>query len=45
VIASEAKLRELAGDDAAGLFAEAAEICRRNGVTAENKISQLLSEW
>jgi len=44
-IASEAKLRELAGEDAAGLLAEAAEICRLNGVTAENKISLLLSEW
>jgi hypothetical protein len=44
-IASEAKLRELNGEDPAGLLAEAAEICCRNGITAENRISLLLREW
>jgi hypothetical protein len=44
-IASEAKLRELGGNDPTGLLAEAVEICRRNGITNESKISLLLSEW
>lgn len=44
-IASEAKLREIAGEEAAGLLGQAAEICRRNGITADSKISMLLSEW
>jgi tetratricopeptide (TPR) repeat protein len=44
-IASEAKLSELGGNDPAGLLAEAAEICRRNGIISESKIALLLSEW
>ncbi len=44
-IASEAKLSELGGNDPAGLLAEAAEICHRNGITTESKISLLLREW
>ena len=44
-IASEAKLSELGGNDPAGLLAEAAEICHRNAITTESKISLLLREW
>jgi tetratricopeptide (TPR) repeat protein len=45
VIMSEAKLEETAGKGAPRLRQEAAEICRRNGVTDQAKISLLLSEW
>lgn len=45
VLAGEAKLRQLGGNDPAAVLAEAAEICRRNGFTAESKISLLLREW
>jgi hypothetical protein len=38
-------LSELGENDLAGLFAEAAEICRRNGITTGGKIFLLLSEW
>ena len=44
-MASEAKLYELDGKDPAGILAEAGEICRRNGVTSENRINLLLREW
>jgi tetratricopeptide (TPR) repeat protein len=44
-MASEAKLYELDGKDPAGILAEAGEICRRNGVTSENRITLLLREW
>jgi hypothetical protein len=42
---SEAKLEERAGQGASRLLEEAAEMCRRNGVTDKRKISLLLSEW
>jgi hypothetical protein len=45
VMVSQAKLKEVSGEGAAGLLEEAAEICRRNGITDEGKMSLLLSEW
>ena len=45
VMVSEAKLEERAGQGASRLLEEAAEMCRRNGVTDKRKISLLLSEW